>query len=449
MEFLNNIWTAISTPNELLVNICIAFLILLLEAPLTFYLISNVFNIKFNKKQQFTYIITTGIIAIIANFFIDWPFNIILNYISAFIILFFIMKLNFIKSFIATLFPSIIYNVLGNLLLNPYLTLLDITYDAANSILIYRIPFSLLMYIFIFIINLIIKYKNLTITILDNFDKKNKSIITLNFIFGIFNIIIQGILTVNYVDILPIQFTFFNFICLLIYFVLSFYSLAKIMKLVKTTQKLESAEEYNKTLHILHDSVRGFKHDFDNIVTTIGGYIKTNDMKGLEKYYSQLEEDCEKVNNLYILNPDIINNPGIYNLLTTKYGEAVRKGIKVNLTFLLDLNNLHMKIYEFARMLGILLDNAIDAASESDEKVLNIVFRNDSKNNRNIILIENTYKDKNVNIDEIFNKGITGKENHTGLGLWEVKQILKRNNNINLYTNKNDTYFSQQLEIYY
>lgn len=449
MEFLNNIWTAISTPNELLVNICIAFLILLLEAPLTFYLISNVFNIKFNKKQQFTYIITTGIIAIIANFFIDWPFNIILNYISAFIILFFIMKLNFIKSFIATLFSSIIYNVLGNLLLNPYLTLLDITYDAANSILIYRIPFSLLMYIFIFIINLIIKYKNLTITILDNFDKKNKSIITLNFIFGIFNIIIQGILTVNYVDILPIQFTFFNFICLLIYFVLSFYSLAKIMKLVKTTQKLESAEEYNKTLHILHDSVRGFKHDFDNIVTTIGGYIKTNDMKGLEKYYSQLEEDCEKVNNLYILNPDIINNPGIYNLLTTKYGEAVRKGIKVNLTFLLDLNNLHMKIYEFARMLGILLDNAIEAASESDEKVLNIVFRNDSKNNRNIVLIENTYKDKNVNIDEIFNKGVTGKENHTGLGLWEVKQILKKNNNINLYTNKNDTYFSQQLEIYY
>ena len=75
----------------------------------------------------------------------------------------------------------------------------------------------------------------------------------------------------------------------------------------------------------MHDSVRGFKHDFDNIVTTIGGYINTNDMEGLKKYYSQLEEDCEKVNNLYILNPDSINNPGIYNLLTTKYNEADRK----------------------------------------------------------------------------------------------------------------------------
>ena len=221
------------------------------------------------------------------------------------------------------------------------------------------------------------------------------------------------------------------------------------MKLVTTTQKLESAEEYNKTLHILHDSVRGFKHDFDNIVTTIGGYIKTNDMDGLKKYYSQLESDCSKVNNLYLLNPDIINNPGIYNLLTSKYSEAEEKGIKVNLTFLLDLTNLHMKVYEFARILGILLDNAIEASEECDEKEINIVFRNESKNNRNIILIENTYKDKDVNVEQIFNKGITGKENHTGLGLWEIRQILKKNNNVNLHTAKNGKYFSQQLEIYY
>ena len=235
----------------------------------------------------------------------------------------------------------------------------------------------------------------------------------------------------------------------MVYFGLSFFSLSKIISLSTTKKQLESAEEYNKTLHILHDSVRGFKHDFDNIVTTIGGYINTNDMDGLKNYYSQLEEDCSRVNNLYILNPDNINNPGIYNLLTTKYNEAEEKGIKVTLTVLLDLNDLHMKIYEFARILGILLDNAIDAATECDSKVLNIVFRNEAKNNRNIILTQNTYKDKDVDIDQIFNKGVTGKENHTGLGLWEVKQILKKNNNVNLYTTKNEQYFSQQLEIYY
>lgn len=449
MNILNNLWLAISTPNEKLMSLLSIPLLFCIEMPLSFSLICNIFRINYTKKEKYIYIFSTALIAVLAAFCLDWPFNIIINYICAFIILYFIMKLGFIKSLIATVFPSIVFNLIGYLLANPYLELLNITYEENNTIIIYRIPFALLTYLIVFIFNLIIKYRKFTINVLEDFDKKSKAIITFNFIFGFICIFLQGILSVKYIDILPIEFTFFNFICLLIYFVLSFFSLTKVMSLSTTTKKLESAEEYNKTLHILHDNVRGFKHDFDNIVTTIGGYIKTNDMEGLEKYYSQLQEDCSKVNNLYILNPDIINNPGIYNLLTTKYSEAEEKGIKVNLTFLLDLNELHMKIYEFARILGILLDNAIDAASECDEKILNIVFRNESKNNRNIILIENTYKDKDVDLKQIFNKGISGKENHTGLGLWEIREILKKNNTVNLYTNKNEKYFTQQLEIYY
>ena len=108
-----------------------------------------------------------------------------------------------------------------------------------------------------------------------------------------------------------------------------------------------------------------------------------------------------------------------------------------------------MKIYEFARVLGILLDNAIDASSECDEKVINIIFRDDAKNHRQLITIENTYQDKNVDTEKIFDKGVSGKENHTGLGLWEVRKILNKSKNLDLFTTKNDKYFSQQIEIYY
>lgn len=139
---------------------------------------------------------------------------------------------------------------------------------------------------------------------------------------------------------------------------------------------------------------------------------------------------------------------GIYNLLTSKYHEAEAKDIKVNMTFLLDLNTLKMKIYEFARILGILLDNAIEASSECDEKIINITFRNDSKNNRQLITIENTYQNKDIDTEKIFEKGISEKENHTGLGLWEVRKIIKKNNNANLFTSKTDKFFLQQLELY-
>ena len=171
-------------------------------------------------------------------------------------------------------------------------------------------------------------------------------------------------------------------------------------------------------------------------------------MEGLKNYYNQLENECEKVNNLYILNPEIINNPGIYSLLTNKYHKAEKQDVKLNISVLMDLNTINMKIYDFTKTLGILLDNSIDAASTCEEKIVNVIFREDDKNKRQLLIIENTYSDKNVDINKIFDKGITGKENHTGLGLWEIRKILKRNNNLNLYTTKNDKYFTQQFEIY-
>jgi two-component system sensor histidine kinase AgrC len=215
---------------------------------------------------------------------------------------------------------------------------------------------------------------------------------------------------------------------------------------------LEEEKLYNKTLTILYDNIRGFKHDFNNIVQAIGGYISTKNMKGLEEYYSQLLDDCQKVNNLTILSPEIINNPAIYSLLTSKYHRADEIGVHISLEVFLDLNTINMKIYELTRILGILIDNSIEAASNCEEKTVNIVIRKDSKSNRQLFVIENTYLSKDINIDKIFEKGYTSKESETkghGLGLWEVRKVLKKNNNLNLHTTKDDKYFKQQLEIYY
>ncbi len=118
------------------------------------------------------------------------------------------------------------------------------------------------------------------------------------------------------------------------------------------------------------------------------------------------------------------------------------------MTFLLDLNDLKMKIYEFARILGIFLDNAIEASKECEEKIINITFRNDTRNDRQLIIIENTYTNKDINTEEIFTKGFTGKDGHTGLGLFEVRKIIKKNKNSNLFTTKTDKFFTQQLELY-
>ncbi len=448
MEIFNSIWTALSTPNEGLLNILL-IPANIIETVITMYLFLNVIKLNSTTIQKIVYVICICIISKFTMLLVPGPFNIFVNYIFIILLAYIIFKNPFLKTSASVVISLIIFNLIGALILNPYLTILNINTENLNSIPIYRISYIMLVFIITFFIIFILKGKKLKLQFSENIDKKSRNIILLNLFIGITTIIFQSITLFYYVDKLPVIITFFSFVSLFLYFGISTYSLTRTFKLILTTQKLESAEEYNNTLRILHDNVRGFKHDFDNIVTTIGGYIKTEDMEGLRNYYLQLEDDCQRVNNLYILNPEVVNNDGIYNLLTKKYYEAESKDIKVNITFLLDLSTLNMKIYEFARILGILLDNAIEASSECEEKIINIVFRNDPNNFRQLVLIENTFNDKTVDTDKIFEKGISGKENHTGLGLWEVRKLIKKNNNINLYTSKEDKYFSQQLEIYY
>lgn len=448
MEILNNIWMAISTPNEGLVNVIVS-----LGSFVENFLIISIFittlEITSNKKQKLICLLLMSFISIFTMYLVPSPFNTLLNYIGTIIITYIVFKNSLLKSSFCILLSGIVLIVIGSFVLNPYITILNITTNELQLVPIYRLLYMILIYSIMFIVYIILKNRNLKIDFIESIDKSTKSIILTNMILGILTIIIQSIIMFYYINNLPILISFLNFVSSLTYFGISIYSLTKAFKLISTTQKLQSAEEYNHTLRILHDNVRGFKHDFDNIVTTIGGYIRTEDMEGLKNYYLQLEDDCQRVNNLYILNPDIINNDGIYNLLTKKYNEADSKDIKVNITFLLDLSSLKMKIYEFARILGILLDNAIEASSECEEKIINLTFRDDTKNSRQLVIIENTYKNKDIDTEKIFEKGISEKENHTGLGLWEVRKLIKKNNNLNIYTSKNDTFFLQQLEIYY
>ena len=448
MKVLNNIWIAISTPNEELLNILIS-LATFIESYFIVTLTLVMSGITSTKKQKTIIIILVSIFSIISNNLISNPYNVLLNYLMLIITAFLIFGHSYLKIIISAVLSAIIFNIIGALVLNPYLTILGINSNDLLTIPIYRILYMSIIYIILLCITFILVHKHIKINFVDNIDKNSKIIIILNLFLGIITLIAQSITAVYYIDRLPVFITFFSFVSLLAYFILSIYTLSRIFELTLTNRKLQSAEEYNNTLRILHDNVRGFKHDFDNIVTTIGGFIRTNDMEGLKKYYLQLEDDCQRVNNLYILNPEVVNNDGIYNLLTKKYYEADSKDIKVNITFLLDLSKLNMKIYEFARILGILLDNAIEASSECEEKLINLTFREDSRNSRQLIIVENTYKNKDVDTEKIFEKGVSGKEEHSGLGLWEVRKIVKKNKNTNLFTTKNEKFFVQQLEIYY
>jgi len=280
------------------------------------------------------------------------------------------------------------------------------------------------------------------------FNKKNIILLLFTCIFGLILIFTQLYLLIFYASNSPLLITILTFLGLILYFINSIFTIFLLSKLDSTSTNFEQVLLHNKTLESIHEKTSAFRHDIPNILQGMAGYINSDDMNGLKTYYSQFVEDIHSVSTLSTLSPKVINSPAVYNILANKYYKADDLGIKINLEIFLDFSTLNMKTYEFCRILGILMDNAIEAAVECEEKIINVIIRKDNLKHRQLLLIENTYKHKDINTDKIYEKGFSTKSGNTGLGLWEVRQILKKNNNLNLYTTKNDKFFSQQLEIY-
>ena len=212
--------------------------------------------------------------------------------------------------------------------------------------------------------------------------------------------------------------------------------------------KMENSilKEENSNLVEITDNVRCFKHDFNNIIQAIDGYIVLKDMNSLQMYIDSLVDDCNRVNLVDVLNSQLSDNPAIYGLLINKLKIAEIRKIQMNIEILVNLKQFNDKAYLISRMLGILLDNALEASNECKQKVINIQFS--KAKNKNLIIIENTYDNKNIDINKIFEKEYSTKHGNTGLGLWKIREILRKDNSFELKTSKDDYMFKQELEIY-
>lgn len=447
MQIFQTIWTALITENELLTNILI-FPIGFIESLINVLLFTTLLNIEVKSKEKYRYVLFVSIFVYISNILIPNPYKFFVNIIIIPLSIHFLLNVPILKSFLC-LIVSTVFSILSESVVVKLSTLyLNLDTTQLTSVPLYRFTFTLVIQLLVFMIYILIKYSKLQISMLESMSKKNKLIFICNFLFAILAMTIQFFITGFYLEKLPIYIVILSNITLVAYFLLSLYSIVKTTELEITTLNLEQEKEHNRILKVAQDDIRGFRHDFSNIICTIGGYVHSKDMDGLTNYFKQIQTDVVKVNNLTALSPDIINNPAIYALVTAKYDKASNLNINMSVEVFMDLNTINMKIYEFTRILGILLDNAIEAADECDERNVYVHIRNDKRHNRQLLIVENTYKDKNINTDKIYEKNYSTKPKNTGLGLWEVRQLLKRNNNLNLYTTKTERLFKQQLEIY-
>ena len=204
-------------------------------------------------------------------------------------------------------------------------------------------------------------------------------------------------------------------------------------------QTLDFVEEYEKII----DEQGKRNHEFNNQLLVIYGYL--NNKKELKNYLDSITKDHKTGQNYFIRQLSRFPNGGLKGLLYYKISKMKDNNIKYYLYVSNDikkkLKNIDIKKYkDITKVFGVLLDNAIEAATESKDKEVVMDFKVDG--NYIIFNISNTY-DKKDDLNNVGTKRFTTKGLGHGFGLSLVKDIIKNNNYLDLSTSFTEKEFIQ------
>ncbi|MHB9093965.1 MAG: sensor histidine kinase [Eubacteriales bacterium] len=197
----------------------------------------------------------------------------------------------------------------------------------------------------------------------------------------------------------------------------------RLFKLSEQEAVAASQEAYISTVNDLFLAIRGQKHDFINHIQVITGLLQLGKNEEALKYGLQLGQESRETGE--VLN---IEDPTIAALIKSKISTCIVKQIRFKTNINAETANLAVKPYDLVRILGNLLDNAIDAVSEQKEDLRRVYFNIRQEHDSIVFEVTNLGP---VILPEIilhiFNDGFTTKEQgHSGTGLAVVKQLVSQ-----------------------
>ncbi len=246
-----------------------------------------------------------------------------------------------------------------------------------------------------------------------------------------------------------------NLAMFLIYFVLLSISVFVVLylafkqyKMKQREQEMKNFESYVASIEQINQDMRKFKHDYINILSSLRTFIDDKNYEGLHTYFYDhiLEANHhEQLNQQAMMMLNNLKINSLKGLVTTKILQAQSHHVPFYIEIVEEITDIDVDPIVLNRMVGILLDNAIEAARGVENGEVRMAFIHMGE--VVLLVVSNTFDKKiAIKVHEIYQEGFSTKGEERGLGLANLRQITNDLHNVNLNTKISPPYFIQEVE---
>lgn len=181
-------------------------------------------------------------------------------------------------------------------------------------------------------------------------------------------------------------------------------------------------QDYRNEVQAFMSVIRSQRHDYNFHVQALSGLVQEGDMEACRQYLDAMVQDSIALNTVLP-----ISDPAIGALINSFRILAKEKGIELHLDIQNDLSCVVTSVYETNKIIGNLLQNAIDEVSTHVDKSFGIHLYIVKRGENCIIHVANKVEsgvDAQTLVQDVYRPGLTTKTGHEGIGLSSIRQLL-------------------------
>ena len=212
----------------------------------------------------------------------------------------------------------------------------------------------------------------------------------------------------------------FEFFFSLVYIFISFIMLKMLVEYYILSDISEQEKQHQKELKSFIKMIRAQRHDFNLHLHAVNGLLEAGKYEECKSYVTKMVAETEYVNEVLP-----IHDTSISALLYAYRSDAESSGIKMTFDITTNLRGLAPEAYEINRIIGNVLQNAIDALVEQTDRNYGIHVRMYETADSAVVDVSNRFFGDTEELSHFFEYSYSGKKNHEGLGLSTVRRIAE------------------------